>query len=94
MYAEEEPPTTEEENPSKKRSLELSDMLLAKKKRKAVEFSDIAWGEEVREKRLEFLRSAPDSNTPSTARQSTIVTLKGGDLTVAELMKFVLRGVV
>ena len=35
-------------------------MLRARKKRKAVEFSDIAWGEEVRpvsEEGIEFLRS-------------------------------------
>ena len=97
MYAEEEPSTTEEENPSKKRSLEPSVMLPAKKKRKAVEFSNIAWGEEVmpvREEKLEFLRSAPDSNTPNTARQTTIVTLQGEDLAVAKLVNFVLRGVV
>ena len=44
MLAEEEPPTTVEENPSKKRSMEPSDMLPAKKKRKALELNDIAWG--------------------------------------------------
>ena len=44
MLAEEEPPTTVEENPSKKRSIEPSDMLPAKKKRKALELNDIACG--------------------------------------------------
>ena len=54
-------------------------MLPAKNKRKAVEFSDIAWGEESRpvsEERLEFLGSGPDSSTPRPPRQTIIVTLK------------------
>ena len=41
---------------------------------------------------MAFLKSAPDSKTPSTAKQSTIVTLQGGDMAVAELMN-ILRGV-
>ena len=52
-------------------------------------------GEEVRPMRKEmiaFLKSAPDFKTPSTAKQSTIVTLQGGDMAVAELMN-ILRGV-
>ena len=39
--AEEEPSTTVEENPSKKKSMEPSDMLPAKKKRRALELNDI-----------------------------------------------------
>ena len=61
--------------------------------RKAVEFSDIACGEKVRpvsEEKLKFLRSVPNSNTPSKARQSTIITLQGVDLAMAELVNFVL----
>ena len=42
MLTEEEPPTTVEENPSKKRSMVPSDMLPARKKRKALELNDIA----------------------------------------------------
>ena len=97
MLTEEEPPTTVEENPSKKRSMEPSDMLPAKKKRRALELNDIAWGEEVRavrEEVLAFLRSAPISKTASTAIQTTIVTLQGGDLAVAELVNNILREVV
>ena len=95
VLAEEEPPTTVEENPSKKRSIEPSDMHPARKKRKALELNDISWGEEVRpvwEEVLAFLKSATDSKTPSTAKQTTIVTLQGGDLVVAELVN--IRGVV
>ena len=44
VLAEEEPPTTVVENPNKRRSMEPSDMLPAKKKRKALELNDIAWG--------------------------------------------------
>ena len=41
LSTEEEFPTIEEEKPSMKRSREPSDVLPAKKKRKAVEFNDI-----------------------------------------------------
>ena len=44
VLTDEEPPTTVEENPSKKRSMEPSDMFPAKKKRKALELHDISWG--------------------------------------------------
>ena len=80
MLAEEEPPTTVEENPSKKRSMEPSDMLPAKKKRRALQLNDIAWGEEarpVREEVLKFLKSAPDSKTPSTANSPQLSNWKG-----------------
>ena len=46
------------------------------------------------EERKEFLRSVRDLNTPRPVRQTTIVTLQGGDLAVAELINFMLRGVV
>ena len=48
----------------------------------------------VREEVLAFLRSAPNSKTASTAVQTTIVTLQGGDLAVAELVNNILREVV
>ena len=88
LSEEEEFPTTEEEKPSKKRIQDPSEMLTA---------SDIACGEKVRpvsEERKEFLRSGPDLSTPRPVRQTTIVTLQGGDLAVAELINFMLRGVV
>ena len=59
--------------------------------------NDIAWGEEVRPVREEIfalLKSAPVSKTASTAIQTTIVTLQGGDLAVAELVNNILREVV
>ena len=46
----------------------------------------------MRKEMLAFLKSAPDAKTHSTAKQSTIVTLQGGDLVVAELVN--IRGVV
>ena len=75
VLAEEEPPITVEEKPNKKRSMNplTCSRPKKKKKRKALELNDIAWGEEVRPVRKEmlaFLKSAPDSKTPSTAKQS------------------------
>ena len=94
LSAEEEFSTTEEEKPSKKRSQDPSEMLPTRKKGKVVEFSDIAWGEEVRpvsEERIEFLRSGPDLSTPRPARHTIVFTLKGGYLVVAELVSFILK---
>ena len=42
-------PAPEEEPASRKRSYESPDMLPVKKKRKAINHSDISWGEKVRE---------------------------------------------
>ena len=81
LSEEEEFPTREEEKSSKKRSQDPSEMFPARKKRNANEFSDIAWGEEVRplsEERKEFLRSGPDPSTHRPVRQTIIVTLQGG----------------
>ena len=97
MEEEEEFPTTEEEQTSKKRIQDPSEGLPARKKKKEVNFRDIAWGEEIRpvsEERMELLRSGPDPSTPRPVRQTTIVTLQGRDLAVAELINSMLRGVV
>ena len=64
-----------EEPASRKRSQEPPDMLPARKKRKSVDFSDIAWGEETRpvcEGKQEFLKSGPDSSTMKSAKQTEL----------------------
>ena len=79
-----------------KRSQEPPDTLPPKKKRKAVNHIDIAWGEELRPvivESVEFLKLGPASSTTRPYKQPILVTITG-DLAVAELVNCVLKGVV